>query len=175
MIFYCTSHLINSSNPFYGCCVPFRTWWEHWNLSLSSWLNCLCVRVLCVCPAGWIGFLFTCLWNKATAEFQLVLNILNITQAHSFDWSAVTVNTHSCRFTVHVHHYRVFLGTEMFEFTLLTIGSFYCIWWNVFILIIIFGLYVRMWGCTKEKQNGLAFNYISYSELCRKVIWNVPY
>lgn len=36
---------------------------------------CVCV---CVCAAPWIGFLFACLWNKATAEFQLLLDILLI-------------------------------------------------------------------------------------------------
>lgn len=37
----------------------------------------VCVSV-CVCPTWWIGFLFTCLWNKATAKFQPLLDILLI-------------------------------------------------------------------------------------------------
>lgn len=38
----------------------------------------VCGVCVCVCPTWWIGFLFTCLWNKATAKFQPLLDILLI-------------------------------------------------------------------------------------------------
>lgn len=48
-------------------------------LCLHRWIVCMCVRCgVCVCPTCWIGFLFTCLWNKAIAEFKLLLDILLI-------------------------------------------------------------------------------------------------
>lgn len=51
------------------------------------WMVCMCVMLcvcVCVCPTWWIGFLFTCLWNKATAEFQLLLDILLISHTGPF-------------------------------------------------------------------------------------------
>lgn len=154
--------------------------------------------MLFVCPAGWIGFLFTCLWNKATAEFQLLLDILPISHRPILLTACVTVNTqllHSSYCAVLVLHYKlqqfhvgvIFNSFSSFSsFTCssssniwgsavqmslfycrwvpaaqpvfnsvhfcLTLGSFYCIWWNVFMLIIIFGLYVRIWWCHRWSQ-----------------------
>lgn len=54
-------------------------------LCLCRWMVCMCVwwRV-CVCPTWWIAFLFTCSWNKATAEFKLLLDILLISHTGPF-------------------------------------------------------------------------------------------
>lgn len=62
--------------------IPLLAWLlghvKNWmrNLSLSPQMNvCVCVSV---CATWRIGFLFTCLWNKATVQFKLLLDILLI-------------------------------------------------------------------------------------------------
>lgn len=64
-------------------------------LCRPGWIVYVCVCELFVFPAGWIGLLFTCLWNKATAEFQLLLDILPKSHRPILLTACVTINTHS--------------------------------------------------------------------------------